>query len=58
MNVICRIVDPCDLKINFIIICRSVTYISWSIDFTLYFKDYLMDECHICDTKIGLIKFI
>ena len=34
MNVMCRIVDQCDTKIDFIIVCRSVTYISWSIDFT------------------------
>ena len=27
-------------------ICRSVTYISWSSDFTLYFEEYLMDKCH------------
>ena len=33
MNVICGIVDHCDTKIDLIIICRSVTYISWSIDF-------------------------
>ena len=33
MNVICGIVDQCDTKIDFIIVCRSVTYISWSIDF-------------------------
>ena len=26
--------------------CRSVTYISWSGDFALYFEDYLMDKCH------------
>ena len=25
----------------------TVTYISWSTDFALYLKDYLMDECHI-----------
>ena len=25
----------------------TVTYISWSSDFALYLKDYLMDECHI-----------
>ena len=24
-----------------------VTYISWSTDFALYLKDYMMDECHI-----------
>ena len=27
-------------------ICRSVTYISWSSDFTLYLEEYLMDKCH------------
>ena len=30
-------------------ICRSVTYISWSSDFTLYLEDYLMDKCHNWD---------
>ena len=25
----------------------SLTYISWSTDFALYLKDFLMDECHI-----------
>ena len=24
----------------------TVTYISWSSDFALYFQDYLVDECH------------
>ena len=33
-----------DLKIN---VYHCDTYISWSIDFALYLKDYLMDECHI-----------
>ena len=30
-----------DLKINV-----TVTFISWSTDFALYLKDYLMDENH------------
>ena len=25
----------------------TLTYISWSTDFALYLRDYLMDECHI-----------
>ena len=29
----------------------NVTYISWSTDFALYLKDYLM-ECHILDNEI------
>ena len=33
-----------DLKIN---VYHCDIYISWSIDFVLYLKDYLMDECHI-----------
>ena len=44
MNVICGIMDRCDTKICFIIVCRSVTYISWSSDFAQYFEDYLRDE--------------
>ena len=24
----------------------TVTYLSWYSDFALYFKPYLMDECH------------
>ena len=33
MNVICGIMDQCDTQVDFIIVCRSVTYISWSNDF-------------------------
>ena len=32
--------------LNWNYICRSVTYISWSIEFALYLEDYLMDKCH------------
>ena len=37
-------------KLNWNHICRSVTYISWSIDFALYLEDYLMDICHNWNT--------
>ena len=30
-------------------ICRSVTYILWSSDFTLYLEDYLMEKCCTLD---------
>ena len=33
INVICGTMDQCDAKIDFIIVCRSVAYISWSNDF-------------------------
>ena len=36
--------------LNWNYICRSVTYISWSIDFALYLEDYLMDKCHNWNT--------
>ena len=36
-------------------ICKSVTYISWSSDFTLYPEDYLMDKCH--NWNIGSMWF-
>ena len=35
-----------------IIVCRSVTYISWSSDFAYYFEDYLRDECHVWDNGL------
>ena len=28
-----------------------MTYISWSTDFVLYLKDYLMDECFVLDNE-------
>ena len=31
--------------LNWNYICRSVTYISWSSGFVLYFEEYLMDKC-------------
>ena len=39
------------LTLNYI--CRSVTYISWSGDFTLYLENYLMDKCH--NWNIGFV---
>ena len=39
--------DQCDTKIDLIkYIYMSMTYISWSSDFTLYLEDYFMDEGH------------
>ena len=32
--------------LNLTYICRSLTYISCSSDFALYFEDYLIDKCH------------
>ena len=60
MNVICGIMDKWDTKIDFIMVCKSVTYISWSIDFAYYFEDIwrmniifgIMDWC---DTKIDFM---
>ena len=28
-----------------------MTYISWSTDFVLYLKDFLMDECFVLDNE-------
>ena len=35
--------------LTWIYVCMSVTYISWSGDFALYFEDYLLDKCHNWD---------
>ena len=52
MDVRCGIMDQCDTNIDFIIVCRSVTYISCSSDFVYYFEDYVGDECHIWDNGL------
>ena len=64
MKVTLDIMDQCDTKIDHIIIYRSVTYISWSIDFALYLENYLVDEGSYLrildqyDTQIDLIKYM
>ena len=35
--------------LTWIYVYRSATYISWSSDFALYLKDYLIDKCHQWD---------
>ena len=35
--------------LNWIYVYRSVTYISWSSDFALYFEDYLINKWHYWD---------
>ena len=45
IKVVLKILIQCDTNIV-LKLCRSVTYISWSSDFTLYLEDYLMVKCH------------
>ena len=37
-------------------ICRSVTYILWSSDFSSYLEDYLMEKCCTWDNGSLLLK--
>ena len=54
MNVVLEILTQCDASIDLNYICRSVTCISWSNDFTLYLEDYSMDKCH--NWNIGSVR--
>ena len=38
-----------DLKVN---VCHSDIYISWSIDFALYLKDYLIDDIFLDNVTV------
>ena len=49
INVVLEILIQCDTNTE-LKLCRSVTYISLSSDFTLYLEDYLMDKCHNWNT--------
>ena len=49
MNVILGIMDQFDTKIAIIHCYGSVTYISWSSEFALFFENGLMDEHHSSD---------
>ena len=42
-------------KLTLTSICRSVTYILWSIDFASYLEDYLMEKCYTWDN--GSVRF-
>ena len=42
INVVLEILIQCDTTLTWNYICRSLTYISWSSDFSLY----LEDKCH------------
>ena len=43
-------------KLTLLSICRSVTYILWSSDFTSYLEDYLMEKRCTWDNGSVLLK--
>ena len=45
VNMIVGILDQCDTKTESSSICRSVTYILWSIDFVPYLEECAMEKC-------------
>ena len=57
MNVIVGIMDQCVThRLTLPIICRSVTYILWSSDFSSYLEDYLMEKCCTWDNGSVWLK--